>query len=593
MSIYDDIKERIDLVDLIGKSVSLKRSGTYWKALCPFHQETIPSFYVRDRHWTCFGCQKHGDAFDWLVEHEHYSFPDALRSLAERAGIQLDNEYALKQKREKHMLGVLALAQRFYSQQLTGIRGQNALAYLRERGLNDETIQKFGIGYASSGSRLRAHLSLQGVSDQDMHEAGLTVQRISEIPGDFLFDRIVFPIRNMSGSTIAFGGRALSQQSQIKYINTRDTLVFHKHDALYAMEAARASINERGQVVVVEGYMDVITAHQHGHTNVVATLGTAVTESQLRRLSQVSKEIVLALDPDKAGQAATWRSLQRAERSLRTGDARIVGPRTAEQQSAHRHGSSLRVAVLPDGHDPDDLIRTSGPDQWESLIGAALPVVDFALKRISSRSGLDTADSKASAADEIASVLVWVSNPVARAHYVQRAAEILDIDEQPIEQLVKSKISSDPVPTPEPRREAGDDLDEYALALLRSLQLGPDGVPFARPESKALACLTEDKPDELSELSDRVDARVRQLSMRSEGELHTELHRTIALLHRQRLFLRRGTLLQLILDTDDATERAALSEKLDVVSDAIKQSDALLTVSSASGSMPDMTSLAQ
>ena len=317
-SVTDEIKARVDLVELIGRSVALKRVGSAYSGLCPFHTEKTPSFYVRPQtqSYHCYGCGKWGTAFDWLMEREQLEFSEALRILAAQTGVELP-EGATRPK-TTIALGVCTRSwsapRRSTRGLFRGTAGARAREYMARRGFSDDTLDMFGVGFATSGNTLLRYLEKDGFSEQELQAAGvISVTEDEGRPYDFFRDRVLFPIRDAQGRTIAFGGRALEDSTTPKYLNSRDTLLFHKQETLFAFDLARKPMAQAHQVVVVEGYMDAAMAHQHGYRNVVATLGTAVTDRHLRLLRRQVDEIVLALDADAAGQAATWRALQQAD----------------------------------------------------------------------------------------------------------------------------------------------------------------------------------------------------------------------------------------------------------------------------------------
>jgi len=299
VSVTEEVKQRVNLVELIGRSIALRRVGSLYRGLCPFHTEKTPSFYVRPQTntWRCYGCNKGGTAFDWLMEREHLDFGEALRLLAHETGVELPTRREPEDdERRQRLLTILERAQRFYSGLLGGTSGGRARTYLEKRGLNPATVETFGLGYASGGNGLLRYLDGEGYSEQDLQAAGVISVADDGRPFDFMRERLVFPIRDGQGHTIAFGGRALEDGVQPKYLNSRDTLLFHKQETLFAFDLARRPMIQDRQVVIVEGYVDAVMAHQHGYRNVVATLGTAVTDRHLRLLQRQVEEIVLALD---------------------------------------------------------------------------------------------------------------------------------------------------------------------------------------------------------------------------------------------------------------------------------------------------------
>ena len=477
-AVTDEIRARIDLVELIGRTVPLKRVGSQFRGLCPFHTEKTPSFYVRPQTQTyhCFGCDKSGSAFDWLMEREHLEFGEALRTLATMAGVTLpERRDPEAEDQARRLYAALERAQAYYAAALLGTLGARARDYLLRRGLIEDTLRTFGLGYAPpSGNPLLAYLERDGYSEQELQAAGLIGVTDDGRQYDFFRDRVLFPIRDTQGRVIAFGGRSLDDASPPKYLNSRDTLLFHKHETLFALELARKPMAQERQVVIVEGYMDAAMAHQHGYRNVVATLGTAVTDRHLRQLRRQVDEIVLALDADAAGQAATWRALQVADESLRSGVTPVVGPNRRRQQFVSDRAVNLRVLALPNAKDPDELIR-SDPSAWPTLVRGAVPVIDFVLQRLEARHDLRSAVGKAAAAEEIADVLAGIASPIEQDHYINEAATRLRVEPAAVRRLLRAKRQprqAQAAQSAAPATAAGPSIaantyDDYLLALLR------------------------------------------------------------------------------------------------------------------------------
>jgi DNA primase len=533
-SVTDDIKARIDLVDLIGRTVELKRAGSQYRGLCPFHAEKTPSFFVRPQtqSWHCFGCGKSGTAFDWLMEREHLEFGEALRALANMAGVTLpERRDPDAEDQARRLFTILERAQTYYQGLLWGASGSRARAYLAGRGLADETLRSFGMGYAQSGNGLLRYLERDGFSEQELQAAGVIGIADDGHQFDFFRDRVLFSIRDGQGRTIAFGGRALEDAASPKYLNSRDTLLFHKQETLFAFDLARKPMAQERQAVIVEGYMDAAMAHQHGYRNVVATLGTAVTDRHLRLLHRHVEEVVLALDADAAGKAATWRALQVADESLRTGLVPVVAASRRQQRIAADRPVRLRVLCLPDGKDPDDLIR-SDPSAWPTLVAAAMPVVDFVLQQAEARHDLKTAQGKGAAAEEIAEVLAGIASPIEQDHYTNEAAARLKVEPAALRRLLRSKRQrSAPsirpeAAEPQPTEVRGDTDDDYLLALLMRLRNVPRTSPmegqvdFVLPQSRELyRALGAAVPRELEPYAERARRRLAEVERLPQDRL--------------------------------------------------------------------------
>jgi len=598
----DEIKARIDLVELVGRSVALRKSGASYRGLCPFHQEKTPSFYVfpGSHTWVCFGCGKKGTAFDWLMEREHLEFGEALRTLAQVAGVELPSQRDPQQEETSSRLyDALARAQVYYHGLLTGAAGARGRAYLVGRGVTDETISAFGLGYAPSGNGLLRYLGEAAFTDDELVAAGLTSVSDDGRHFDFLRDRVLFPIRDSRGRTVAFGGRALDNEHQPKYLNSRDTLLFHKQETLFAIDLARKPMAQEHRAVVVEGYMDAVIAHQHGFRNVVATLGTAVTERHLRLLSRLVDDIVMALDSDAAGQAATWRALQVADESLRTGVTPVVGPNRRHQRYVVDRAVRLRILTLPGAKDPDELIRAD-PAQWPRLVQEATAVIDFVLARLPERHDLATAEGKAAAGEEIGEVLSGIADPIEQTHYVQEVARLLKVTDEAVWRALKRKQRGS-----RSRRDGTDakdstpaggavveepvesrPLDEYALALVAHGRLGvgaaggspaptwaPDEDELALPQHRALLRqLTADGArldavrrhvaPSLAPYLALVERQLGSLERLSPDVIARELDNVRLRLRHRALVARKAQITTLLRDADSDEQRRALAQEL-------------------------------
>jgi DNA primase len=573
-SLTDEIKQRIDLVELIGQSVRLRRVGSSYVGLCPFHAEKTPSFHVRPQagSWHCFGCNKGGSAFDWLMEREHLDFSEALRVLAQQAGVEIPaRRQPEDEERHARLVSILARAQTYYEGLLWGVGGARARGYLEGRGLNEDTVRSFGIGYAAHGNGLLRYLQQQGYSDeQELQAAGVISIADDGRPFDFFRDRVLFPIRDVQGRTVAFGGRAMEDGATPKYLNSRDTLLFHKQETLFAFDLARRSMIQQHQVVIVEGYMDAVMAHQHGYHNVVATLGTAVTEQHLRLLRRQVEEIVLALDADAAGQAATWRALQVADESLRSGLTPVVGPNRRQQRFVADRSVRLRVLTLPGAKDPDDLIR-EGPAIWPTLVQGAIPVIDFVLQRVGARYDLGTAQGKSQAGEEIAEVLAGIAGPIEQDYYIQQAAQLLKTDDGAVRQLVRRRNNRGAAVKQAPRAVQGDTtFDDYLLALLMRLRELPDvQVPidgrleFMRDESRALyEALGTELPAWLDEYAGRARGWLEMVRTLSPEQLADQIEQTRRFIRGELLRRQQAHIRQEIRDHGEAADGIDFAEAL-------------------------------
>jgi DNA primase len=358
----EELRARTPLPGLIGRKTRLVRNGRQWKGCCPFHNEKTPSFYVYDDHFHCFGCGAHGDAITFLMRAEGAAFPEAVERLAAEAGMEVPKptpQAAARDRRARDLYAVLAAAEAAYRRRLRLPEGRPALDYLKRRGLSEDTIARFGLGWSGEGrGALAAELKAEGIEPAQLVEAGLMKPRDPDRPEagltDMFFGRVMFPIRDRRGRVISFGGRILGD-GQPKYVNGPETDLFQKRRNLYGLDLAREGVFRGAALLVVEGYMDAIALHQAGFNGAVAPLGTALTAEQLEALWQVSPEPVLCFDGDAAGARAAARS------------AELVLPLLAPDRS-------LALVALAGGEDPDTLILKGGPRAFQAVLDAAKPL---------------------------------------------------------------------------------------------------------------------------------------------------------------------------------------------------------------------------
>ena len=357
----DELRARTPLSAVIGRRVRLARSGRQWKGCCPFHGEKTPSFYVYDDHYHCFGCGVHGDAITFVMQSQGASFPEAVDQLAAEAGMQVplpSPEAAEAEKRRVDLAGVLDAAAASYQRRLLLPEGKDARDYLTNRGLSDDTIRRYGLGWSGEGrGAIAADLTREGVTQEQLVDTGL-MRRDDETGRvfDLFFNRVMFPIRDRRGRTISFGGRIMGD-GQPKYVNGPETALFSKRRTLYGLDLAREAVRRDGTLVVVEGYMDVIALGQAGFDAAVAPLGTALTEEQLSELWRLSPAPVLCFDGDAAGARAAARA------------AELALPMLAPERT-------LRLISLPSGDDPDSLVRTQGARAFQAMLDGARPLAE-------------------------------------------------------------------------------------------------------------------------------------------------------------------------------------------------------------------------
>ena len=463
MSQIDEIKSRIDIVDLIGESVKLRRTGKNYSGLCPFHNEKTPSFIVSpDRQtWRCFGqCNEGGDIFRFMMKKEGWDFKEALRALAERAGVKLEAYKAEKPEEiEAHerLRGLLDEALTFYRHHLSTPAGKFALDYIHEkRHLADATIETFGLGYApNSWDAALTHFQSKGYTGQELMDVGLVSQRENGGFIDRFRNRLMIPIRDENGKMTGFGARILDPDDFPKFMNSPETPLFSKSHLLYGLDRARKPIRAANQAVIVEGYLDVIAVHQAGYENVVSPMGTALTEEQLRLLKRFSRRIVLALDPDAAGQKAVLSGLEAARQSLDHADELRFDARGLLRHEA-RLQADLRVASMPDGLDPDEIVQRD-PQQWKSLIENAQPIVVHVMDKLAVGRDLEDAKVKSEIAGQVLPLIEDLPNPVERDTYRQRLARFLKVDER---SLTGAQARSPNTRRPRPRIVAPVQVEE-------------------------------------------------------------------------------------------------------------------------------------
>ncbi len=505
MAAVDDIKSRLDIVDIVSETVNLRRSGKNYTGFCPFHTNTkTPAFVVfpDTQTWRCFGqCGEGGDLFNFVMKREGWDFSEALRSLADRAGVTLEEftpEEQEKAEENEHLREILSMAVTFFQHQLRNTQaGKEALDYLYQRKLTDETIDIFTLGYApDSWDTLTNYMGSRDITEEELLNAGLVSKRDSGGVYDRFRHRLVIPIRDHRGRMAGFGGRVLRPDDVPKYLNTPNTAVFDKGRLLYGLDMARREIRSKDQVVIVEGYLDVIGPYQAGFKNCVSPMGTALTEEQFRLIKRYSRKIILALDPDAAGQKATLRGLQTARQTLdREGE--VLFDARGLMQVEGRLRADIRVTTLPGGLDPDE-VALEDADHWARLIKDAKPVVIHVMETLAARDDIDDPKAKEEVANQVLPLIEDIRGSVEREAYRQRLARVLKVDERAL--VRRSSIPTSrrqrgykpPVALPDlPATSAGGATRRLEETCIKALTDDPTRIHFVNRAFRGyeLACL--------------------------------------------------------------------------------------------------------
>ncbi len=451
------VRDRVDLVELVGRHVTLKKRGHDHWGCCPFHSEKTPSFHVRpDRgFYHCFGCGESGNAFDFLIRLENLTFPEAVRSLAGQLGIEVPETGGGEPGLAERLVAATKTAQELYRAALASPAGAAARRYLAERGLSDAEVERFGIGFAPdrwdalTGGLAKARLPA-GIGVR----AGLLRERERGGHYDLLRNRVTFPIHDARGRVLAFGGRALGADQEPKYLNTTESPVFHKREALYGLPFALEAIRRADRAIVVEGYFDRIALHRAGLEEAVATCGTALGDGHARALLRRTRNVVLLFDGDEAGQRAALRGLE------------VLLP----------HGLRVRAAALPAGLDPDDLLARDGAEALRKLVDEAPPALDIAIRRAVA-AGCGTPWEKADAVAAVAPLLVALPDAVERGEWARRLAFAAGVEPHEVEQAVRRQARNEaPAEASAPVRPRLDGLEERRLADVVRILLAHPGL---------------------------------------------------------------------------------------------------------------------
>jgi len=449
----DDIITRTDIVDLIDSRVPLKKAGNEYKACCPFHEEKTPSFTVSPakQFYHCFGCGAHGTSIGFLMEYDHMEFVEAVEHLAARIGLEIPRESdpdAGKQTETVDILTVLERSAKFYQQQLRQHpKASEAIEYLKGRGLTGEVAAGFELGYAPAGwSNLLDHEGGGEKHREQLLNAGLVTHKSDDRYYDRFRNRIMFPIEDHRGRVVGFGGRAIGDDEP-KYLNSPETPVFHKGAELYGLHRARGAIRENGKALVVEGYMDVVALSQFGIDYAVATLGTATTRTQLERLFRHTDEIVFSFDGDRAGRQAAWRALEAALPCL-------------------HEGRQISFLFLPQGEDPDSVIREEGKEHFEARLEGATPLPEYLIEQVASQTDLGRMDGQARFVELLRPLLRKIPQGPFREILMGRIVQMVPIQREALERSLPGADSARARPAATPVESHRKSLVRLGLSIL-------------------------------------------------------------------------------------------------------------------------------
>ena len=463
-----EVKTRLSVVDVVGETVSLKKAGTTYKGLCPFHGEKTPSFVVTPAResWHCFGCGLGGDIFSFVMQRDTVAFPEALRILAQRAGVEIDERTKHEDAHKARLRTVLDSAIAFYHAVLTNsTAGKAALDYVHGRGFSDETIAAYQLGWAPGGwdQMTRALGTKRDIRPEELLEVGLASPRQSGRGGvyDKFRARVIFPIRDQNGHAVGLGGRLLEGDGP-KYLNSPATPLFDKSRTLYLIDKAKGAIRKSGQAVIVEGYTDALMAHQAGFDNVVASLGTALTPGQVALLTRYASRIVLAYDVDAAGEKAGTLGV--------TALAGLIGQLQSDTSGVKLE--DVRVARLPDGKDPDEVVR-SAPADWEAAIAKAKPLVEYLIDHHAGRFDLKTSSGRIGFVEAVMPAIRDIRDPLRRDEALGEVRRASGVEERVLRQVLE-RPARNPIAAGRPGGSQDGESRMTADAILSS----PDALPI-------------------------------------------------------------------------------------------------------------------
>lgn len=586
-SAVEQVRERADIVEIVGQHVQLRKTGRSFKGLCPFHQEKTPSFIVfpESQNFHCFGCGVGGDVFSFVMQIDRVQFHEALETLARQVGVTLEAAplppSPVETERHDRLFKLNERAAAWFAYILwQSPAGEPGRQLLERRGIDRATAEQFQLGFAPDRwDAFLKHATGHDASEDELALAGLVTRRDDGSIYDRFRGRLMFPIRDREEHLVGFGGRALGD-AQPKYLNTPETPIFDKSGNLYALYLAREAIQKAREVVVVEGYMDAIAAHQFGFRNVVATMGTALTESQARLLRRGVDRIILALDADAAGQMATLRGIDVLRDALSDADRPVADARRLIRFERTLK-VDLRVVRLPDGNDPDDLIRRN-PDGWRRAISEPVPLLDFYIDAVIGREPPVDPRQKSDVVRRLAPLLGEIGDRVVQRHYVAEVARRLQVDERaileaprrPTKQRVAAAEDRAPVGTPEesllalllqhpdvlwpvlPEILEEDILDARRLAILRVLR-------EATPERTLEAI--EALPRELAEHAADLRTLTGERPVGFPGQIRREAEKTLVRLRKERHDQRMRQLLSEIVDAEREKDRDTLRHTVTLI----------------------------
>ncbi|HET7587490.1 MAG TPA: DNA primase [Gammaproteobacteria bacterium] len=476
-SFIDELIARADIVEVVGNRVQLKKAGREFSACCPFHSEKTPSFTVspQKQFYHCFGCGAHGTALGFLMDYDHLDFVEAVKQLAGQFGLEVPTEAGAERPKDTGLAELIGEVSGYYREQLKTHRP--AIDYLKGRGIDGKIAAEFGLGYAPGGwDTLAGRFGRDARAQKQLAAAGLVIQKDSGGFYDRFRERVMFPIRDRRGRTIGFGGRVLGS-GEPKYLNSPETELFHKGSELYGLFEARQALRDIPRLLVVEGYMDVIALAQHGIRYAVATLGTATTPQHLQRLFRITREVVFCFDGDRAGRAAAWRALETTLPEV-------------------REGRQIRFLFVPEGEDPDSLVRAEGAPAFEARIKSADPLSKFLLDRLAADSDLTSIDGRARLAAAARPLIARIPDAVYRQMLLDELAKIARLSAERLTMLMKQP--DDAGPRAQRRRAARSGAKtpmQHVITLLLQqpalAEVAGDSAELARVELPGMSLFVE------------------------------------------------------------------------------------------------------